>query len=142
MKVLRSIRTKCTGVEIPKFKPYVTQSMFTGKQSWRKINNHNVASQSHRAQKSTINFKETSSSNQDKSEEEGLKLSLVGFPGCSFEPAEAVSNLSGKEYLERLKEREDTDLYQCVVYLAPGDYHRFHSPVSWKVKFRRHFQGE
>ena len=38
--------------------------------------------------------------------------------------------------------KTQTVLYYCVVYLAPGDYHRFHSPVSWVVTSRRHFAGE
>ncbi|KAI8865527.1 phosphatidylserine decarboxylase [Ramicandelaber brevisporus] len=33
-------------------------------------------------------------------------------------------------------------LFFCVVYLAPGDYHRFHSPANWIVETRRHFAGE
>ncbi|CAH8842902.1 unnamed protein product [Trichobilharzia szidati] len=38
-------------------------------------------------------------------------------------------------------QKTDSTLYQCVIYLAPGDYHRFHSPVDWMPTVRRHFPG-
>lgn len=40
------------------------------------------------------------------------------------------------------KVREGHELFFAVVYLAPGDYHRFHSPTAWVVEKRRHFAGE
>ena len=36
----------------------------------------------------------------------------------------------------------ENELYYCVIYLAPGDYHRFHSPGDWTMKLRYHIPGE
>lgn len=32
-------------------------------------------------------------------------------------------------------------MFHCVLYLAPGDYHRIHAPIDWQVSERRHFPG-
>ncbi|KAG0001309.1 asparagine-linked glycosylation protein [Entomortierella chlamydospora] len=41
-----------------------------------------------------------------------------------------------------LRLRPGNALFFCVIYLAPGDYHRFHSPTNWVAETRRHFSGE
>eukprot|EP01135_Chromosphaera_perkinsii_P002343 Nk52_evm129s221 gene=Nk52_evmTU129s221 len=33
-------------------------------------------------------------------------------------------------------------LFCCIIYLAPGDYHRYHSSADWTATVRRHFPGE
>ncbi|KAM9440577.1 phosphatidylserine decarboxylase proenzyme, mitochondrial isoform 3-T4 [Clarias gariepinus] len=45
------------------------------------------------------------------------------------------------DFQNGLVTKEGNELYHCVVYLAPGDYHCFHSPTDWRVAHRRHFPG-
>ena len=44
-------------------------------------------------------------------------------------------------YTSRLLRHAENELHYCIIYLAPGDYHRFHSPADWRVSGRRHFSG-
>ena len=53
----------------------------------------------------------------------------------------ALGDGSNKSWFNPMA-KKDSALYYIVVYLAPGDYHRFHSPTSWVAEKRRHFAGE
>lgn len=37
---------------------------------------------------------------------------------------------------------KDKKFMFVVIYLAPGDYHHYHSPTDWLIKIRRHFPGQ
>ena len=60
------------------------------------------------------------------------KISTDKMSGC----------LSDWDNEELIKPHADKCLYHCVIYLAPGDYHGFHSPTEWTVSYRRHFPGK
>ena len=49
-----------------------------------------------------------------------------------------LGSFLGEDTWESIKDR---NLYHCVLYLAPGDYHRIHSATSWVVRALRHFPG-
>ncbi|XP_011685119.1 PREDICTED: phosphatidylserine decarboxylase proenzyme [Wasmannia auropunctata] len=69
---------------------------------------------------------------------------FLGDPnGFTLSQIAKETTMQKNDYVDSLlKNPDDNRLYQLTVYLAPGDYHRFHSPADWNIKFRRHFPGK
>lgn len=67
----------------------------------------------------------------------GVSYSLEEFLGEN-----KWSKKKGSSYYESLLQNKENILHQCIIYLAPGDYHRFHTPCNWTASFRRHFCGK
>ncbi|XP_022086414.1 phosphatidylserine decarboxylase proenzyme, mitochondrial-like isoform X2 [Acanthaster planci] len=73
----------------------------------------------------------------------GVTYTLQGFlgPKTANQQEGEVKQVSNDHFQSRLTTKAGNRLYQCILYLAPGDYHRFHSPADWTIKHRRHFPG-
>ncbi|XP_034054657.1 phosphatidylserine decarboxylase proenzyme, mitochondrial isoform X2 [Gymnodraco acuticeps] len=67
----------------------------------------------------------------------GVTYSLEHFLG----PQRGRSQDASRSFQDLLLSSPQNDLFHVVVYLAPGDYHCFHSPTDWRVELRRHFPG-
>uniref|UniRef100_A0A3B3ZQT1 Phosphatidylserine decarboxylase proenzyme, mitochondrial n=1 Tax=Periophthalmus magnuspinnatus TaxID=409849 RepID=A0A3B3ZQT1_9GOBI len=75
--------------------------------------------------------------NSEVEQVKGVTYSLEHFLG----PHKGNSQGTPLSFRDSLLSHPDNDLFHVVIYLAPGDYHCFHSPVDWTVKLRRHFPG-
>jgi phosphatidylserine decarboxylase len=82
------------------------------------------------------------SGGKKKSKHSRLEDQSVIPSAASVSEVRADLALSEKPWYSLLSADSRHTLYYAVIYLAPGDYHRFHSPTNWVVEQRRHFAGE
>ena len=69
----------------------------------------------------------------------GVHYSLPYFLGLRVPKGQMLHGAMQNSSDLLMNKDGSTKLYQAVVYLSPGDYHRFHSPVEWTIHTRRYY---
>lgn len=71
-------------------------------------------------------------------------MGVIGDDGdqdCTSRVSKVRRNHPGVDALLKTVKSRGNQLSYMVIYLSPGDYHRFHSPAIHTARFRRHIAG-
>ncbi len=71
----------------------------------------------------------------------GLRRVIRGKPRDATAKPEKLDAGELDALVDGLRVNRRTKLCYIVLYLNPGDYHRFHSPAEWTARSRKHFPG-
>jgi len=103
------------------------------------------------ADATVVSFGTMSYSNLHLDQIKGLTYPLDVFVGprhpfmkglhAAFSDTKKLDTYSCGTYAYGSAKSEDYKIFYVSVYLAPGDYHWFHSPTEWTVEHRRHIPG-
>lgn len=66
---------------------------------------------------------------------------MEGLQASFSDDTKDINVYSSGSCNSRSAQSEDFEIFHVSVYLAPGDYHWFHSPTEWTVEHRRHIPG-